>query len=144
MKKVYTLMFLACCIQQVFSQAGKLDTNFNSTGKAIISSFGLNYITDGVAIQSDGKILVASNAHSYYTEAGYPPGLSVTRLSGQGYADLSLGDGGTRVTFFKNSPVLSTVSVAAEPDGKIVEAGSSQSKILIARYKKDGDLDKTF
>jgi uncharacterized delta-60 repeat protein len=92
-----------------------------------------------VAVQSDGKILVAGDFFSF---AGGGP-VRLGRLNPDGSRDLSFNVGG----FGANGGQVS--SIALQPDGKILIAGAfttynGVSRNGIARVNTDGSLDTTF
>ena len=89
----------------------------------------------GLALQADGKILVAGSANGDFALARYHP---------DGALDISFdGDGWVTADFADNDDVASAVVV--QPDGKILVAGSTTlGKAALARYRADGSLDASF
>ena len=89
----------------------------------------------GLALQADGKILVAGSANGDFALARYRP---------DGALDISFdGDGWVTADFADNDDVASAVVV--QPDGKILVAGSTTlGKAALARYRADGSLDASF
>src|SRR6185436_11961008 len=87
-----------------------------------------------VAVQTDGKILVAGGA-------GFPPlGPIVIRLTPAGALDSTFsGDGIARA-----GTTGEAQAVKVQGDGKIVIAGSAGPDFLTARLTTSGDLDTTF
>lgn len=71
----------------------------------------------------------------------------VTMHAAEGYLDPSFGTGGIVTTDISNNNDAAK-SVAIQPDGMIVVAGSSghkpQSNLVAARYEEDGTLDTNF
>jgi len=121
---------------------GSLDPSFASVGQTS-TPVGTN-TTDwasSVAIQKDGKIVVAGLAHiSTRNEIG------VLRYLDNGLLDSSFGNGGKVVT-----PVGSGAqanAVAIQKDGKIVVAGygtvQSTAHFAVVRYNSNGSLDTSF
>jgi uncharacterized delta-60 repeat protein len=102
---------------------GTLDATFGAGGSV---STGLGPGTNGlqafgVAIQPDGRIVVAGN-----TGGGYPLGYTsfeLIRYNPNGSLDGSFGTGGEVTTTFTIFPSASPSAVALQPDGKIVAAG---------------------
>jgi uncharacterized delta-60 repeat protein len=126
----------------VFAAAGDLDLSFSSDG------FALNQLGDGddrvaaMAVQSDGKIVVAGtsgvNANSQFVLARYT-------LNGS--LDTTFGASGKMQT--RNIAHLVAKSVVIQADGKILVGGSTFNTsgpdfFVIARYKTSGFLDTTF
>lgn len=114
---------------------GTLDTNFGSGGYTLFP-FGAAY---AVAIQTDGKIVVALNG-----------GTRVSRFDSNGMLDAAFGSGGTYST--SDSLVTgfySSTDITLQPDGKILVAGvsllgSSNSVFRVTRLNANGTPDTTF
>ena len=94
---------------------GTLDTSFGGDG--IVMTMGYpghgvaSLVAAGVAIQSNGKIIVAGSGPSGYT--------GVARYEADGSLDSAFGDGGLVTT-----ADVSANDVALQADGRIVVAGS--------------------
>jgi uncharacterized delta-60 repeat protein len=119
-----------------------LDETFGSQGKTSLAGFGDE---SGMAIQPDGKIVVAG-------EATVPSGdLAVTlvRYNADGTLDLTFGSGGK---VFGPAVLGRAFDVAILSDGRIVVAGDAPvaniaddfGDFLLARYQASGLLDTTF
>lgn len=125
-----------------YNTDGTLDTTFNSTGK-VTTAIGSGK-DDGycVALQTDGKILVAGN--SMGSGRGYE--FALVRYNTDGSLDTSFNGTGKVTTIIGRDG--SSDSVAVQNDGKIVLAGScftsGQSEFALARYNADGSLDTSF
>lgn len=121
---------------------GDLDTSFGTAGKVITSIGTSNETAQSIAIQSDGKILVAGSAHSIATGLDF----ALVRYSPDGGLDTTFGVGGKVTTDFGGSTNTDEAyGIAIQSDGRIVVAGSAQGGgIGIARYNVDGSLDTTF
>jgi uncharacterized delta-60 repeat protein len=113
-----------------YNPNGTLDTSFNGTGKVITqvnSSWGY---AKSVAIQADGKIVVAGNSGNY--------NFAIVRYNVDGSLDTTFNGTGKVIT-----PGGSGAnSVAIQADGKIIAAGSSP--FTLVRYNTDGTLDTSF
>jgi uncharacterized delta-60 repeat protein len=116
---------------------GTLDSSFNGDGRVIATSPGVANAANAVAVQSDGKVLVAGYRGNdfmlaRYTAAGVPD------------ADFN---GGVVLTDFAGGQDAANAMVL-QPDGKIVVAGtafvSGKRRFALARYLSDGTLDSTF
>ncbi len=126
----------------IFGQAGTLDTTFGGTGK-VISDFGTSNFGRAVAIQSDGKIVLAG----YSSIAG---NFTVARYNKNGKPDTAFGGSGKVTTDFGRED--KAFSVAIQSDGKIVVAGKTNATTIstgnfdfaVARYNVNGSLDNTF
>jgi len=91
-----------------------------------------------VAVQPDGKVIVASTA----TVGGHES-FAVARYNTNGSLDNSFGTAG-RATLNIDGGDDEAAAVALQPDGKIVVAGNGGGKILLARFNSDGTPDPTF
>jgi uncharacterized delta-60 repeat protein len=126
-----------------YTVSGGLDTTFGTGGK-VNTDFGDSASGISVAIQSDGKIVVAGFAGSS------TPDVAVARYNSDGSLDSTFGSGGKVTTDFGDSDI--GTSVAIQSDGKIVVAGftftgfigSGAGDFIVARYQTDGSLDSTF
>lgn len=142
------------------SQGRGYDVAVQSDNKVIIANGGLVYrltITGtvdatfaeqgfvpgggtSIALQSDGKLLVASSS-----------GLAVTRYLGNGSLDTTFGDMGTASADFGSQNQTTAVAVSIATDGKIVLGGfsypitdSGLSAFVFARFTTSGVLDAAF
>jgi uncharacterized delta-60 repeat protein len=123
-----------------YNTDGSLDSSFDSDG-IVITAVGTGHdIARSVVIQPDGKIVAAGSDWS-----GPDVDFAVVRYNTDGSLDTSFdGDGKVRTpTGTGNDYAL---SVAIQPDGKIVAAGNSNSNndFGIVRYNPIGSLDVTF
>ena len=121
-----------------FLSDGAVDTSFGTGGFAqapASADFG------AVALQSDGKILVAGVGNSL-TDTGF----AVTRLNTDGSLDTSFGGSGTVITNL-GSPNVGE-AILQQPDGKILLGGTLIQRFhyhtVLIRYNLDGSLDQTF
>jgi uncharacterized delta-60 repeat protein len=124
-----------------YNTDGSLDASFGGTGK-VKTTIGSNAIGESVAVQSDGKIVVAG-----YADIGGSIDFALVRYLTDGSLDTSLG-GTDKVTTAIGSDTDSGRSVAVQSDGKIVVAGQtyivgSDNAIALVRYLADGSLDTT-
>lgn len=133
---------------------GTLDTTFSNDGKAnngFDSDLVGNetHIARAVAIQPDGKIVVAGTARDYGLDTDLEFG--VARYNTDGSLDSSFSGDGKKTIAIDGDD--SAWDVAIAPDGKIVLAGHSGgssgivdlgTQIALVRLEADGDLDSTF
>ncbi len=97
---------------------GSLDTTFGTGGKKTVD-FGGQDIGRAVALQGDGKILVAGGVLSSTSD-----GFAVARLSAAGALDATFGTGGkTRIPFAGGDGLAVARALAVQSDGNIVVAG---------------------
>jgi len=137
-----TALFLALGVTTM-AQPGSLDVDFDADGK-VTTDLGAGYdLGESVAIQPDGKIVVAGSA-----EIGTDNEFALARYNTDGTLDNSFSIDGKVTTNF-GTDFAQGNSVAIQPDGKIVVAGSSSHfnsdlKFAVARYNTDGTLDNSF
>jgi uncharacterized delta-60 repeat protein len=126
---------------------GQLDTGFNGAGKQTIA-FGLGQSDRalGLAVQADGKIVVAGTAQ---TANGYD--FAVARLTSTGQPDTTFNGTGKQVVSFGlgGDNDDEATGVVLQPDGKIVVVGFAQvlanyKTFALARINANGSLDTTF
>ena len=122
-----------------YTLAGKLDPSFGVDGR-VVTDFGPNSYAADVAIQADGKIVVAGGTW------GFPFHSALARYTPDGHLDRSFGVRGKVSTRFGPAN-----AVVIQDDGKIIAAGSSgggeciyQKSFALARYRPDGTLDQSF
>ena len=121
---------------------GALDTNFNGTGKVITAIGSGNDGAYSVALQPDGKIVVAGSCLN-----GTTYDFCLARYLASGTLDLSFNGTGKVITAI-GSGNDAAYSVALQPDGKIVVAGrcsnGNKTDFCLARYVDSGALDVSF
>ena len=93
---------------------GALDTTFDGDGTATIDFGSTSDIAAGVALQPDGKIVVAG-----YTQASED--VAVARLNPNGSLDAGFGTAGRATVDF--GVATFGLAVARAPNGRIVVAG---------------------
>jgi uncharacterized delta-60 repeat protein len=130
---------------------GTLDRSFGSDGKVTTGFAGSGAEARAVAIQGDGKIVVAGA--NYPGCGGDDSAFALARYRRDGSLDPTFGDHG-KVTTDVGSPceprtVISALAI--QGDGKIVavgagypNGGSSEKTFVLARYDTQGALDPTF
>ncbi|MDZ4405030.1 LamG-like jellyroll fold domain-containing protein [Prosthecobacter sp.] len=116
---------------------GALDTSFNGTGK-ITLGLAQNDVLEGVALQSDGKIVAVG-----YTGATTPHDFAVLRYNSDGTPDTSFNGNGRVITAVGSGDDLG-YGVVVQTDGKIVVAGAADSDFAVVRYNTNGSLDTSF
>ena len=121
---------------------GQLASGFGSNGTATIAPG----IARAVAIQSDGKVVVAGDDCSNPTYFCGTGGLVLARLNPDGALDSSFGAGGVVHT----AGTMRALALALAPGGKIVvggdiRAGNGFRQMVLARINSDGrSFDSSF
>ena len=121
---------------------GTIDSTFGTNGK-VLTPVGTGYDNAyAVAIQADGKIVVAGYATSVWSNFG------VVRYDTSGVLDPTFSGDGITTTWFGYGHDIA-YSVAIQLDGKIVAAGTVTDSTGgynygVVRYNSDGALDNTF
>jgi uncharacterized delta-60 repeat protein len=120
-----------------FNTNGSLDAAFGSSG-IVETEFGGNEEAYGVALQSNGKIVVVGS--------NYNADFLVVRYKSNGTIDSTFGTNGKVLTPVGSS-YDNAYSVAIQADGKIVVGGYATftySQFAVVRYDTSGVLDPTF
>jgi uncharacterized delta-60 repeat protein len=137
------LLIAICLLPEILhAQAGNLDVTFSGDGKVTTAIGTKNEQGNSVAIQSDGKIVVAG-----YTYDGSRYSFALVRYKVDGTLDNAFGTGGKVTTTIGTSDDQAK-SVAIQTDGKIVVAGfsyiGSNYDFAVVRYNTNGTLDNAF
>lgn len=122
-----------------YSANGVLDATFGIDGKVITVVTILEDSANALTIQPDGKLVVAG--HCYH--GGIGTDFCLARYSANGELDTTFGSAGlvfTDLSAFDDK----ARSLALQPDGKILVAGSCSDTFCVARYSASGVLDATF
>ncbi len=123
-----------------FNANGSLDASFSGDGVTFTQFYGSSDdIARAVAVQPDGKILVAGESDNSGTRY-----FAITRLNADGSTDSSFGIGGKATVYMDG--VASAMAI--QPDRKIVLTGAAFNGINqdfgVIRLNPDGSLDGTF
>lgn len=121
---------------------GDLDPSFSSDGK-VITSLGISSGGNSIAVQPDGKIVVAGSTGGWEDNRDF----AIVRYNNDGSLDSSFDTDGKVTTDFGRQEGVSDMVIQA--DGKIIAVGStslidSNPDFAIARYNSDGSLDSSF
>jgi uncharacterized delta-60 repeat protein len=125
-----------------YNTDGSLDSTFSGDGK-LTTAIGLEGDeVSSVAVQADGKIIVAGKS----VNAGYDYN-AVVRYNTDGSLDNTFSDDGIVTTL--NGLNSLGQDVVLQPDGKILVAGEGRTDVTyghfgVVRYNTDGSLDNTF
>ena len=118
---------------------GNPDNSFGTAGKVTLSNLALG---EALALQGDGKILVAGNA-----PVGTSIGFALMRLLANGSPDNGFGTAGLATTAFTTQDDFGR-AITVQANGKIVVAGESSNKsnpnFAIARFDSNGAPDASF
>jgi len=125
-----------------YTVSGLLDATFGSGGKVITDISGADDYANALALQADGKIVVAGSCYSIGLD------FCLARYNANGVLDATFGTGGTLVTTITGLDDVAA-ALALQPDGRIVVAGycytgGPGSDFCLARYNADGTIDTNF
>jgi len=124
-----------------YNSDGSLDAGFGPGGKVVAAANGP---ANAIALQADGKIVVAGSVNAGSTTSAF----ALTRFNADGSTDSGFGTPTT--SFFTSGNGTVGRAVAVQADGKIVLVGeaangaSSTFDIAVARYDTNGNLDPAF
>jgi uncharacterized delta-60 repeat protein len=119
---------------------GDRDPAFGADGK-VTTPFPIGAYATAVAIQEDQKI-VAVGAAAGPSETGE---FAVVRYEPDGTLDATFGGDGIVTTAIRGGHFDEARSVAIQPNGRIVVAGTdSGQRFAVVRYRPKGKLDRTF
>jgi uncharacterized delta-60 repeat protein len=122
--------------------SGALDVSLNGTGTVITTIGGGSDVARGVALQADGKIVVAG-----YCTNGTTYDFCLARYLASGALDVSFNGSGTVITPIGVGDDYA-ISLALQPDGKIIVSGvcsnGANSDFCLARYLANGAFDTSF
>jgi uncharacterized delta-60 repeat protein len=115
-----SLFFVLCSVPFAYAIEGSLDSSFGIGGKVSTDFQGPSDDTgDGVAVQSDGRIVVAATTNDTLDRD-----FAVIRYNTNGSRDTSFGINGIVTTDFGGTQDFATC-IAIQSDGKILVAGRS-------------------
>lgn len=123
---------------------GCLDRSFSSNGR-VETSFGIDSTAKAIAVQSDGKIVIAG-----YTDINGQNVFAIARYENDDTIDTSFGNEGLAITKFgAHEKASGAQAVVIQADGKIIAGGFTnavKNKFYwcLARYNSDGSLDESF
>src|SRR5581483_4586869 len=135
-----------------FTAGGQLDGSFGSGGiahsPAITGTLDTGSLGRSVAVQSDGKIVVAGKVTS--ADGTSTDAILVERFNSNGSIDGSFGSGG--VVKAATTAQGDGYGVAIQSDGKIVAVGSANAvgqggsapRVAVVRLNSNGSPDTTF
>ena len=118
-----------------YTADGHLDSSFGNGGKVTTKLTNGFDTAHSVAIQTDGKIVVAGDFNI--------SGFALVRYNANGTLDSSFGVGG-KVLTSSSSSGSAAYGIAIQADGKLIASGSADLDFALVRYKTDGNLDLLF
>jgi uncharacterized delta-60 repeat protein len=117
---------------------GSPDTNFGSGGVVTADLTDLASQAQAVAIQANGKIVVAGSANNSTNNV-----FALARYNADGSLDPGFNAGGKVLTVVGTND-SATYALAIQPDQKILTAGVGNGDFALVRYNANGSLDPTF
>jgi len=141
----------------LFCIPGTLDKTFNACGsfpgtKTTKIDRGFSQ-ANSIALQQDGKLVVAGSSTTSASGGGFINSFAVARFTVDGSLDRTFNTNGSKpgticVEIGEPTNGIPGRSVALQTDGKIVVAGTitvnGVKNFAVARYNKNGTLDTTF
>lgn len=137
-----------------FDTSGSLDTSFSEDGIVILSVSENDSLVNAMALQSDGKLLLAGGAQSSVVTrfTSHDFDFALVRVNQDGSLDSNFADNGSVVTDFGDNYDDVASAIAIQRDGKIVLAGARERDdvaitdegIGYVRYSDDGSLDTSY
>ncbi|MFN0200107.1 MAG: T9SS type A sorting domain-containing protein [Bacteroidia bacterium] len=131
-----------------YNTNGTLDNTFGTNGVVTTDINGGNDAAEEMAIQTDGKIVVAGHA-----QVNGNTDFVLVRYNPNGTLDNTFGTNGKVLTSFGNFADRAKALVL-QPDGKMVVSGATyvvntpavgdNCQLALARYNTDGSLDNSF
>jgi uncharacterized delta-60 repeat protein len=121
------------------------DSSFGNNG-IVTTNFGkANQVANAVAVQTDGKIVVAGGTTDVFSTNDLTPtsDILLARYNADGSLDNTFGNGGKVITSFGQGPTAAHALVI-DGNGRILVAGTFNNDFALARYNPNGTLDMTF
>lgn len=120
-----------------YTDTGSLDTTFGTNGITTTDFFGGQDDNHAMAVQHDGKILLAGTAYTGVPKENF----ALARYDADGALDSTFGNGGLASTDFLGNSLDTGNAIALQTDGKILVAGlaaptlADDFDIALARYE---------
>jgi uncharacterized delta-60 repeat protein len=118
---------------------GTLDAGFGEGGYVMADVAGQHVIVYSIALQADGKIVVAGETGE---EAYDRPDFLLARFDVDGTFDPTFGGNGWVTTDLGDDDIA--YDLVVQRDGAIVAVGQRSRSMAMARYLPDGTLDSAF
>lgn len=123
-----------------YNADGSLDVTFGSGGKTTTDFSGMRDEAYAALLLPDGRVVVGGTSGL----DSEPGDFAIARYLPDGSLDSSFGVGGKLTTEFGPATFDQMQALAVQPDGKLIAAGYSNTKLALVRYSVDGSLDKSF
>jgi uncharacterized delta-60 repeat protein len=138
-----------------FTSDGRLDATLGGEGFVTTTVAETSDYLRAVAVQPDGKIVVAADSTRIPARGTTPNVFALVRYTSTGQPDATFGDGGTVLTQLSSNNLSYPAALTLQPDGKILVAGSTLTDhwwpipqarydFTVARYLPTGRLDTAF
>jgi uncharacterized delta-60 repeat protein len=141
----FTILLSVSLTQNAFSQQiGDLDSTFNQTGIHITPVSANEDESYAIAIQADGKIVVAG----LVVDANFNSTIAIVRYNQDGTLDSDFATAGIYTRLINSNSIINALAI--QQDGKIVAAGSTDdgtttgTDFLVIRLNSNGTPDNTF
>lgn len=138
-KQTPILLILLLCTPFIYAQ-DILDITFNQTGIATYDFDLYSDVANAVAIQPDGKIIVAGR-----TSVEDSNHFCLLRYNTDGSLDSTFGEAGVSNTIFEHRATIFAIEIL--DNNNIVVAGNTwtdQNVFVVAQYLPNGNLDTSF
>jgi uncharacterized delta-60 repeat protein len=126
-----------------YTANGTLDTTWNGTGTVITPIGGSNDLANAIALQPDGKVLLAGQCFN-----GTNNDFCTARYNANGTLDTTWNGTGKVITPIVGSVSDVATAIAMQPDGKVLLAGQcftgTNNDFCAARYNANGTLDTSW
>ena len=118
-----------------YDTSGALDPTWGTGGISIIATSGFSEVPVAIAVQDDGKVLVA---------AASIVNIRVARLDSSGSLDGTWGTGGIASTNLTGGGLERHGDLVLLPDGRSLVGGAFLGDLALTRLETDGSIDLTF
>lgn len=118
-----------------YTSGGRLDRSFGKGG-IVRTAIGHSSKAWAMVIRRDGRIVLAGGSSD-----GTTNDFALARYRRNGSLDPTFGHGGRVTSRLGGSLALAMV---LQPDGKVVVGGGAGRQFLLARYRRNGSLDRSF
>ncbi len=127
-----------------YKDNGSLDTTFGGGDGIVTTPVGVDGQANSLAVQGDGKIVVAGFSYTNDVVGG---DFALLRYDADGLLDTTFGTGGMAILDI-GSPTDQIRGIALDPLDKIVVVGTTSKNgagdFAVVRYSKNGTLDTGF
>jgi len=132
----------------LLAQLYPLDSTFGVNGHTIADiTSNKDFVQNHIAMQSDGKIVIATSSLTYFNGTEYNYDFCIIRYNTDGTIDNSFGEAGIVITDL-GSPNDIPLDIVTDFYDRIVVAGTSTIpgswNSIVVRYNPDGSLDSDF